>query len=67
MSITRYRSLESWLIFSFHTRHHRNYSTVLSTQSRIFWFTVLEAVVIVGMSFVQIWILKTFFSKGSGR
>ncbi|WVR08080.1 hypothetical protein IAU60_005126 [Kwoniella sp. DSM 27419] len=50
----------------FHTRHHRNYSTVLSTQSRIFWFTVLECVIIVAMSFVQIWILKTFFSR-SGR
>jgi hypothetical protein len=35
---------------SFHTRHHRNYATVLSTQSRIFWFTVLESVVIIGMA-----------------
>lgn len=35
---------------SFHTRHHRNYSTVLSTQSRIFWFTVLESVIVIGMS-----------------
>ncbi|WWD04561.1 hypothetical protein V865_002631 [Kwoniella europaea PYCC6329] len=50
----------------FHTRHHRNYSTVLSTQSRIFWFTILECVIIVAMSLIQIWILKTFFSR-SGR
>ncbi|WWC92773.1 uncharacterized protein L201_007732 [Kwoniella dendrophila CBS 6074] len=50
----------------FHTRHHRNFSTVLSTQSRIFWFTVLECVIIAAMSLLQIWILKTFFSR-SGR
>ncbi|ORY34768.1 emp24/gp25L/p24 family/GOLD-domain-containing protein [Naematelia encephala] len=50
----------------FHTRHHRNYSTVLSTQSRIFWFTVLESVIVIGMSILQIWVLKTFFSR-SGR
>ncbi|WVF68490.1 hypothetical protein IAT40_003257 [Kwoniella sp. CBS 6097] len=50
----------------FHTRHHRNFSTVLSTQSRIFWFTVLECFIIVAMSLLQIWILKTFFSR-SGR
>ncbi|TXT12852.1 hypothetical protein VHUM_01253 [Vanrija humicola] len=48
----------------FHTRHHRNYSTVQSTKSRMFWFTVLECVAIVGMSLLQIWILKTFFSRG---
>ncbi|ORX37758.1 emp24/gp25L/p24 family/GOLD-domain-containing protein [Kockovaella imperatae] len=51
----------------FHTRHHRNYSTVLSTQSRIFWFTVLECSVIVGMALLQVWILKTFFAKGTKR
>ncbi|WRT69667.1 uncharacterized protein IL334_006657 [Kwoniella shivajii] len=50
----------------FHTRHHRNYSTVLSTQSKIFWFTILECFIIVAMSLIQIWILKTFFSR-SGR
>jgi len=34
----------------FHTRHHRNYSTVLSTQSRIFWFSTLECVLMIAMS-----------------
>lgn len=34
----------------FHTRHHRNYSTVQSTKSRMFWFTVLECVAIVAMA-----------------
>lgn len=33
----------------FHTRHHRNYSTVISTQSRIFWLTLVECVAIIGM------------------
>ncbi|WVQ79222.1 hypothetical protein IAT38_001318 [Cryptococcus sp. DSM 104549] len=50
----------------FHTRHHRNYSTVLSTQSRILWFTVLECIIIIAMSLAQVWILKTFFSR-TGR
>ncbi|BEI84964.1 hypothetical protein CcaverHIS002_0503650 [Cutaneotrichosporon cavernicola] len=51
----------------FHTRHHRNYSTVLSTQSRLFWFTILECVAVVAMSLAQIWILKTFFSRSGSR
>nr|ODN80286.1 hypothetical protein L203_05874 [Cryptococcus depauperatus CBS 7841] len=51
----------------FHTRHHRNYSTVLSTQSRILWFTIAECILIVAMSLMQVWILKTFFSRGSRR
>lgn len=34
----------------FHTRHHRNYSTVVSTQSRIFWFTTLECALMAAMS-----------------
>lgn len=34
----------------FHTRHHRNYSTVVSTQSRLFWFTILECLAVIGMS-----------------
>lgn len=51
----------------YHTRHHRNFSTVLSTQSRIFWFTVLESLVIVASSLLQVWILKTFFSRGGRR
>ncbi|RSH86555.1 uncharacterized protein EHS24_004824 [Apiotrichum porosum] len=51
----------------FHTRHHRNYSTVISTQSRIFWLTLVECVAIIGMGLVQIWILKTFFSRSGNR
>ena len=35
---------------SFHTRHHRNHSTVLSTQSRVFWYSLLECIAIVGMA-----------------
>ncbi|RSH93275.1 hypothetical protein EHS25_007629 [Saitozyma podzolica] len=35
--------------------------------SRIFWFTVLESVIVIAMSLIQIWILKTFFSRGGRR
>lgn len=51
----------------FHTRHHRNYSTVVSTQSRLFWFTILESLAVIGMSLAQVWILKTFFSRSGSR
>ncbi|WVQ77726.1 hypothetical protein IAR50_007416 [Cryptococcus sp. DSM 104548] len=51
----------------FHTRHHRNFSTVKSTQSRILWLTILECIIVVGMAAAQVWVLKTFFSRGGRR
>lgn len=54
------------LACSFHTRHHRNHSTVQSTEARIFWYSILECVAILGLTFSQVWILKTFFSR-TGR
>ncbi|TYJ54605.1 hypothetical protein B9479_004735 [Cryptococcus floricola] len=51
----------------FHTRHHRNFSTVKSTQGRILWLTILECIIVVGMAAAQVWVLKTFFSRGSRR
>ncbi|KAI5451847.1 hypothetical protein NCC49_001491 [Naganishia albida] len=50
----------------FHTRHHRNHSTVKSTEARIFWYSILECLAILGLTFSQVWILKTFFSR-TGR
>lgn len=35
---------------SFHTRNNRNESTVLSTQARIFYYSLLEALSVVAMS-----------------
>ncbi|CED83800.1 er to golgi transport-related protein [Phaffia rhodozyma] len=51
----------------FHTRNNRNESTVRSTQSRIFWYSVIEAVAMCLMSFMQVYILKTFFSRTASR
>ncbi|KAF9151266.1 hypothetical protein BG015_006883 [Linnemannia schmuckeri] len=50
----------------FRTRENRNFSTVISTDSRIFWFSLVESVMIVGMAMVQVYVVRTFFS-GSRR
>ncbi|KAL2315296.1 COPII-coated vesicle component Erp2/3/4 [Schizosaccharomyces pombe] len=50
----------------FKTREHRNYSTVKSTQARIFWFSLAESIMVVALSALQVFIVKTFF-KRSGR
>ena len=38
----------------FRTRENRNFATVQSTESRIFWFSFLENALIVGMSALQV-------------
>ncbi|ORZ04440.1 emp24/gp25L/p24 family protein [Lobosporangium transversale] len=50
----------------FGTRESRNYSTVLSTESRIYWFSLSESFLIVAMAMVQVYVVRTFFS-GSRR
>ncbi|WBW72240.1 COPII-coated vesicle component Erp2/3/4 [Schizosaccharomyces osmophilus] len=50
----------------FRTRESRNFSTVQSTESRILWFSIAEALMVVGLSSLQVFIVKTFF-KHSGR
>ncbi|KAG8757551.1 hypothetical protein FRC14_001958 [Serendipita sp. 396] len=50
----------------FHTRENRGFSTVKSTHDRIFWYSVLECLGIVGMACAQIYILQTFFNQ-TGR
>ena len=47
------------------TNEHRNLSTVKSTESRIFWFAFLEALVVVGMAVGQVYLIQTFFAKSS--
>ncbi|BFZ53113.1 hypothetical protein PYCC9005_000136 [Savitreella phatthalungensis] len=47
----------------FRTRENRNMSTVQSTESRIFWFAVLESVAMVAASFLQVFVVRTFFSR----
>lgn len=44
------------------TRNNRNESTVQSTESRIFWFSVLDCVLMVGMAALQVIIVQLFFT-----
>ncbi|KAF9557984.1 hypothetical protein EC968_007332 [Mortierella alpina] len=50
----------------FRTRENRNFSTVVSTDNRIFWFSLTESLMIVTMAMVQVYVIRTFFS-GSRR
>jgi hypothetical protein len=43
------------------TREHRSFETVQSTESRIFWFGLLESGLIVGMAVLQVFVVKAFF------
>lgn len=45
----------------FRTRENRNFSTVHSTESRIFNFSVVEGLMIVGMAGLQVFVVKFFF------
>ncbi|KAK9476753.1 emp24/gp25L/p24 family/GOLD-domain-containing protein [Lipomyces japonicus] len=46
----------------FRTRENRNFSTVKSTESRIFYFSVVEVLGIVGISVFQVLIVQFFFT-----
>lgn len=48
------------------TRNNRNQATVKSTESRIYYFSILEVLLMVGMAFLQITIVQLFF-KGSRK
>ncbi|CAK9681647.1 unnamed protein product [Candida parapsilosis] len=48
------------------TRNSRNQATVQSTESRIFYFSVFEVLLMVGMAVLQITIVQLFF-KGSRK
>ncbi|KAF2095810.1 hypothetical protein NA57DRAFT_43823 [Rhizodiscina lignyota] len=45
----------------FRTRENRNFSTVRSTERRIFNFSIIESVMIVTMAGLQVFIVKFFF------
>lgn len=49
----------------FRTRENRNFSTVQSTENRIFWFALLESLAMVTMSGLQVFVVRTFFSRRS--
>ncbi|KAL7754015.1 hypothetical protein RI367_000948 [Sorochytrium milnesiophthora] len=50
----------------YRTRENRNFDTVRSTRDRIFWFAVIESLMMVGVSGLQVFIVRTFF-RTSGR
>ncbi|THH03403.1 hypothetical protein EW145_g6282 [Phellinidium pouzarii] len=51
----------------FHTRENRGFAIVKSTQSKVFWFAVLEVLGVVTMAVAQVYILQTFFTKTGRR
>ncbi|KAH8105451.1 emp24/gp25L/p24 family/GOLD-domain-containing protein [Cristinia sonorae] len=51
----------------FHTRENRGFDIVRSTVNRLFWYMVLESLAVVGMAFVQVYVLQTFFTKTGRR
>lgn len=46
----------------YRTRNKRNESTVKSTESRIFYFSILEVILMVGMGILQVTIVQLFFA-----
>ena len=48
------------------TRNNRNQATVKSTESRIYYFSIFEVLLMVGMAFLQITVVQLFF-KGSRK
>ncbi|KAL0094829.1 emp24/gp25L/p24 family/GOLD-domain-containing protein [Phycomyces blakesleeanus] len=50
----------------FRTRENRNSSTVLSTESRIYWCAIFESLAIVGMSGFQVFVIRNFFKAKKG-
>ena len=51
----------------FRVRENRNFDTVKSTQSKIFWYSVVESVTMVGISVAQVWIVRALFERGSTK
>jgi hypothetical protein len=51
----------------FHTRENRGFSTVKSTQDRLFWYAVFETLAVIAMAMLQVYVLQTFFTKTARR
>ena len=51
----------------FRTRENRNFATVESTESRIFYFSVVESLLIMSMSVLQVFVVRTFFKNTKAR
>ena len=51
----------SWMQKYFRTRENRNFSTVQSTEARIFNFSLIEVIMMVGMAVLQVLVVRFFF------
>jgi len=51
----------------FHTRENRGMSIVQDTANRMFWYTVLESVIMVGMALFQVYVVQMFFTSTGRR
>ncbi|KCV69011.1 hypothetical protein H696_04431 [Fonticula alba] len=45
----------------YHTREKRNMFTVVQTERRVFWTTVIECLFIIGLALLQVYIVRSFF------
>jgi hypothetical protein len=50
----------------FRTRENRNFSTVVSTEKRIFWFAATEGIAIIAMAGLQVFVVRNFFNVKKG-
>lgn len=50
----------------FRTRENRNFSTVVSTEKRIFWFAAIEGIAIIAMAGLQVFVVRNFFNVKKG-
>lgn len=48
----------------FRTRENRNFSTVRSTEQRIWNFSLIESLMMVGMAGLQVFVVRMFFQGG---
>ncbi|EPZ32269.1 hypothetical protein O9G_003413 [Rozella allomycis CSF55] len=49
----------------FKAREHRNHQTVMSTESRVYWFAMMESIFIIVMAVIQVYLIKTFFATNA--
>ncbi|KAI8908578.1 emp24/gp25L/p24 family/GOLD-domain-containing protein [Gorgonomyces haynaldii] len=52
---------------SIRTREHRNLASVKSLESRIYWISSINGVLMVLMSVGQVFVIQNFFSRGRSR
>ncbi|PWN97979.1 hypothetical protein FA09DRAFT_330137 [Tilletiopsis washingtonensis] len=51
----------------FRVWENRGFSTVRSTQSKLLWYSIIESLVVIGLSLGQVHLVRRMFEKGSTR